>query len=81
MKNNALLTAVKQVFKDDPTFSVCYDVKTSYYNKAESEKPDANAAFVGDVRIGLRRFVAGAVLVASAAVLLRIGHAIKKGQK
>lgn len=81
MKNNGLLTAIKQVFKDDPTLTIHYDVKTAYYDKAEDETSAANAAFAGERKISLRRLVAGTVILASAAVLLRLSQACQKRNK
>ena len=81
MKQNGFLTAVKQVLHDDPTFTICYNIKTAYYDKAEDETPAANAAFAGDKRIGLNRLVATAAILASAAVMLRLTASRRKKKK
>ena len=78
MKRKSFLSTVAKVFADDPSLMICYDVKTAYFAKSKDEEPSARTAFVGNTRIGLKRLVAGAVLLASTALMFCIGGSLGK---
>ena len=81
MKKKSFLSTVAQVFADDPSLMICYDVKTAYFAKSKDEEPTARTAFVGNTRIGLKRLVAGSVLLASTALMLCVSGALGKKKK
>lgn len=78
MKQSGFLGTVKQVMRDNPTFTLRYDIQSACYAKEKDEAPTAVSHYVGDKKISLRRLAAGAVLLSAISIGLCISDLVSK---
>ena len=78
MKQRGFLQTVKQVMRDNPTFTLRYDIQSALYAKKADECPTAVSHFAGDKKITLRRLAAGAVLLSAISLGLCISDFVNK---